>query len=51
MTCAPRHRRSIAITIALLSLLLPVSAEAHLPTIGLGPVYDGIFHLLLSRKN
>jgi hydrogenase/urease accessory protein HupE len=32
-------------------LLLPLRADAHLPTIGLGPVYDGIFHLLLSPED
>jgi len=47
MTRANRHRRSIA----LLSLLLPISAEAHLPGIGLGPVYNGIFHLFLSPED
>lgn len=46
-----KHRRSIILAIAVLSLLLPVRAEAHLPTIGLGPVYDGIFHLLLSPED
>ena len=47
----PKHRCSITLAIALLSLLLPVCAEAHLPTIGLGPVYDGVFHLLLSPED
>lgn len=51
MTCAHRHRRSITLAVVLFSLLLPVRAEAHLPTIGLGPVYDGIFHLLLSPED
>jgi urease accessory protein len=32
-------------------LLLPRAAAAHLPTIGLGPVYDGVFHLLLSPED
>ena len=31
--------------------LLPAAAEAHLPAIGLGPVYDGVFHLLLSPED
>jgi urease accessory protein len=51
MTCARRHLRTITLAIALLSLLLPARAEAHLPTIGLGPVYDGIFHLLMSPED
>jgi hypothetical protein len=42
-----KHRRSIILAIALASLLLPMRSEAHLPSIGPGPVYDGIFHLLL----
>jgi urease accessory protein len=46
-----RRRRTMTLVIALLSLLLPVCAEAHLPTIGLGPVYDGVFHLLLSPED
>jgi len=46
-----RHRRTMTFVIALLSLLLPVRAEAHLPAIGLGPVYDGVFHLLLSPED
>jgi hydrogenase/urease accessory protein HupE len=32
-------------------LLLPREAAAHLPTIGLGPVYDGVLHLLLSPED
>jgi urease accessory protein len=51
MTRSPRHLRSIALAIAALSLLVPTPAEAHLPGIGLGPVYDGIFHLLLSPED
>ena len=51
MIFVPKHRRPITLAIALLYLLLPVRAEAHLPTIGLGPVYDGIFHLLLNPED
>lgn len=51
MTRAPRHWRALVLVIFLFSLLLPVRAEAHLPTIGLGPVYDGIFHLFLSPED
>ncbi len=46
-----KHRRAFTLAITLFSLLLPVRAEAHLPSIGLGPVYDGIFHLLLSPED
>lgn len=39
-------------TLALLAaLLIPVRAEAHLVTTGLGPVYDGIGHLLLTPED
>lgn len=34
-----------------LSLLLPARVDAHLPTVGLGPVYDGIFHFLMSPED
>jgi urease accessory protein len=51
MTPTPRRHRSIILAIAVVSLLLPIRAEAHLPSIGLGPVYDGIFHLLLSPED
>ena len=51
MTCAPRHWRGLALGIVVFSLLLPVRAEAHLPTVGLSPLYDGIFHLLLSPED
>jgi len=33
---------------ALLVLLLPAPAHAHLVTTGLGPLYDGVSHLFLS---
>lgn len=45
------HLRRVLFLAAAVSLLLPVRAEAHLPTIGLGPVYDGIFHFLLSPED
>ena len=51
MTRAFRYRLAITFAATLLFLLLPVHAEAHLPTIGLGPVYDGIFHLFLSPED
>jgi len=37
--------------LGLLILLWPGVAEAHLVTTGLGPVYDGISHLLLSVED
>jgi len=50
MTCAHKHLRRVLLLAAAVSLL-PIRAEAHLPTIGLGPVYDGIFHFLLSPED
>jgi urease accessory protein len=44
-------RSRFPILLASASLLLPRAAAAHLPTIGLGPVYDGVFHLLLSPED
>lgn len=35
----------------LAALLIPRCAEAHLVTTGLGPVYDGIGHLLLTPED
>jgi hydrogenase/urease accessory protein HupE len=35
----------------LAALLIPLRAEAHLVTTGLGPVYDGIGHLLLTPED
>jgi urease accessory protein len=33
------------------SLLFPFRAEAHLPSVGLGPFYDGLFHFLMSPED
>lgn len=37
-----------AAILALVAALLPAAAKAHLVTTGLGPVYDGITHVLVS---
>jgi len=42
------NRRRLAVLGGLAVALLPSDAEAHLATTGLGPVYDGINHLLQS---
>jgi urease accessory protein len=34
-----------------LAACVPLPAVAHMPTGGLGPVYDGVFHLLLSPED
>jgi urease accessory protein len=43
------RRRRIAFFIAM--LLMPAIARAHLTDTGLGPIYDGIAHLLLSFED
>jgi len=50
MRCLARSRLTILSTSAVY-LLWPRVAAAHLPTIGLGPVYDGVFHLFLSPED
>ncbi len=40
--------RHAAMGAGALALLLPSTAHAHLVTTGLGPVYDGVSHLVLS---
>lgn len=42
---------SIFLTAAAAVLFLPVLASAHLVTTGMGPVYDGIGHLLLTAED
>lgn len=44
-----RHRQKFAVFLAAAALaVLPGTARAHLVTTGLGPVYDGIGHFMLS---
>lgn len=45
MTC---RRNWIAVTSLAVLALAPDVAEAHLVTTGLGPVYDGVTHVLMS---
>lgn len=44
--CGTALRRALP-----LAAPVPLPAAAHLPTSGLGPAYDGIFHLLLSPED
>jgi urease accessory protein len=44
-------RRLTIVLAALVGGLMPSSAEAHLVTTGLGPVYDGISHVLVSPED
>ena len=50
MTIRARIRRTLEATVALAlaGALRPTPADAHLVTTGLGPIYDGISHVLLS---
>jgi len=50
----PRHvRRAVAVATAIVlwSAFNPTPAEAHLNSTGLGPIYDGALHLLLSPED
>ena len=51
MRCGPAHLRRAILLAGVVCLLLPGTAAAHLPTTGLGPIYDGVFHLLLSPED
>ena len=45
----PRVSRPLALALGTLGCaLLPTAADAHLVTTGLGPVYDGVSHVLVS---
>ena len=48
-TCS--ETRVITLGLGLVGVLWPTAAEAHLVTSGLGPLYDGISHLLLSPED
>ncbi len=41
----------LALPVGVATLVFPGRADAHLVTTGLGPVYDGIGHLLLSPED
>lgn len=45
-----RKNRLIALAFLLFVIGVPIHAGAHLVTTGLGPVYDGMEHLLLSPE-
>ena len=47
----PPKCRGVAIGLLVLAWLPPSAAEAHLMTTGLGPLYDGISHVLLSPED
>ena len=41
----------ICATVVFTSALCPVSAEAHLNSTGMGPIYDGLMHFLTSPED
>jgi hydrogenase/urease accessory protein HupE len=41
----------VAVPVGLVGVLWPAVAEAHLVTSGLGPIYDGIAHVLVSPED
>lgn len=52
MIKGPRsHPTRVAVPAGLTGILWPAVAEAHLVTSGLGPVYDGIAHVLVSPED
>lgn len=48
---ASRPSRRVAIVTGIVALCCPTPAAAHLVTTGMGPVYDGIGHLLLTPED
>lgn len=51
MRAAPKRAGEIAIGSGVALLAGPTGADAHLVTSGLGPVYDGLLHLLVTPEN
>ena len=51
MKPASRRRRTGAVLGPAALALLPQAAQAHLVTTGLGPLYDGIMHFLVSFED
>lgn len=47
----PQSIKNTALLVTIASLLCPSTAAAHLVTTGMGPVYDGIGHLLLTPED
>ena len=45
------HPKLVAVPVGLVGILWPAVAEAHLVTSGLGPIYDGIAHVLVSPED
>src|SRR6185369_14249227 len=45
------HRLRLAPAVTLVLMASPGSAQAHLVTTGLGPVYDGLVHFALAPED
>lgn len=46
-----RTRAAIAVAVAVLALVVPAVAQAHLVATGMGPIYDGVSHFGLSPED
>lgn len=46
-----KRRLAISLSVLLMFVAFPLRVEAHLNTTGLGPVYDGVLHFLLSPED
>ena len=44
-------RRSIYLLVVLVNMISPVVAEAHLNSTGMGPIYDGLMHFIMSPED
>ena len=51
MMAVPMRYLSAVLGAVVVILLWPVGAAAHLVTTGMGPVYDGVGHLLLTPED
>ena len=51
MNFSRRHKKWLCrLTLLFLAIGLPIHADAHLVTTGLGPLYDGMGHMMLSPE-
>ncbi len=48
-----KHRSLVPLyaTVAFVCLMSPLAAEAHLNSTGMGPIYDGLMHFLMSPED
>ena len=50
MNGSPSSRASVR-AVVMIMLAVPTSAEAHLNSSGMGPIYDGLLHFLMSPED